>query len=81
MVVCTVIAGDRPLVFNWLKNGKVLQSDNNVKATSNAEFSTLNFGSLALSQSGNYTCAVRNNVGTASFEAALVVHCECGPSG
>ncbi|CAN7950907.1 unnamed protein product, partial [Ixodes pacificus] len=50
--ICVVTAGDKPLTFTWFKDGKTLETDDNVKITSNAEFSNLNFGSLAVKHSG-----------------------------
>ncbi|CAN7951270.1 unnamed protein product, partial [Ixodes pacificus] len=72
--ICIVTAGDKPLTFTWFKDGKTLETDENVKIASNAEFSSLNFGSLTVEHSGNYTCSVKNNVGSASFTATLAVH-------
>ncbi|KAK8768373.1 hypothetical protein V5799_015162, partial [Amblyomma americanum] len=72
--MCIVSAGDKPLTFSWFKDGSTLMTSDNVKVASSAEFSSLNFGSLDVSHTGNYTCSVRNSVGSASFTAFLAVH-------
>ncbi|XP_049272553.1 hemicentin-1-like [Rhipicephalus sanguineus] len=72
--LCIVTAGDKPLTFSWFKDESTLTTNDNVKVTSNAEFSNLNFGSLEATHIGNYTCSVRNSVGSASFTAFLAVH-------
>ncbi|KAH7936604.1 hypothetical protein HPB49_001639 [Dermacentor silvarum] len=74
--ICIVTAGDKPLTFSWFKDGSALTTNDNIKVTSNAEFSNLNFGSLEGNHTGNYTCSVRNSVGSASFTAFLAVHCK-----
>ncbi|KAH6928080.1 hypothetical protein HPB50_011607 [Hyalomma asiaticum] len=72
--MCIVSAGDQPLTFSWFKDGSALVTNENVKLASNAAFSSLNFVSLEVKHTGNYTCSVRNSVGSASFTAFLAVH-------
>ncbi|CAN7945132.1 unnamed protein product, partial [Ixodes hexagonus] len=72
--ICIVAAGDKPLIFTWFKDGKLLENEANVEISSSAGFSNLNFGSLTVNHSGNYTCSVQNDVGAASFTASLSVH-------
>ncbi|KAL3203377.1 hypothetical protein MRX96_053228, partial [Rhipicephalus microplus] len=55
--ICIVTAGDKPLTFSWFKDGSTLTTNDNLKVTSNAEFSNLNFGSLEAEHTGNYTCS------------------------
>ncbi|KAL3180812.1 hypothetical protein MRX96_037234 [Rhipicephalus microplus] len=72
--MCIVSAGDQPLAFSWFKDGSALVTNHNVKLANNAAFSSLNFVSLEVNNTGNYTCSVRNSVGSASFTAFLAVH-------
>ncbi|XP_064487528.1 cell adhesion molecule Dscam2-like [Ornithodoros turicata] len=73
-IVCAVTAGDRPLTFTWLKDGRALETDSKIKVSEAPVTSTMTIESLSMSHSGNYTCVVTNSVGTASYAASLTVN-------
>ncbi|XP_054723242.1 hemicentin-1-like, partial [Uloborus diversus] len=74
IVACTTKSGARPgntLTFNWLKDGKTLQSKIQVKTF--ADFSTIVIDPVTENDSGNYTCAVKSNGLHDTFTASLNV--------
>ncbi|XP_064487529.1 hemicentin-1-like [Ornithodoros turicata] len=71
--LCAVTAGDRPLTFTWLKDGRTLEANSNIKVSEAPVSSSMSIESLSMSHSGNYTCVVTNSVGTASNVASLTV--------
>ncbi|XP_022248096.1 Down syndrome cell adhesion molecule-like protein Dscam2, partial [Limulus polyphemus] len=73
--ICTVISGDSPVQFTWLKDGHRIEDYLNIQVLSVAEFSsTLIFKSLRPEHHGNYTCIARNSAGSDSHTATMVIH-------
>ena len=73
-LVCTVIKGDPPFKFNWLKNEKSIESSLNNLAIRTDEFSSdLTFTKVSSRHNGNYTCVVTNNIVSTSHTASLIV--------
>lgn len=73
-LVCTVIKGDPPFVFKWLKNNKTIESNLNNLAIRSEDFSSdLTFTKVSTLHNGNYTCVVSNSVSSTSHTAALFV--------
>ncbi|XP_076307944.1 cell adhesion molecule Dscam1-like isoform X1 [Tachypleus tridentatus] len=73
--ICTVISGDSPVQFTWLKDGHMIEDYLNIQVLSVAEFSsTLIFKSLRPEHHGNYTCIARNSAGSDSHTATMVIH-------
>ncbi|XP_035232053.1 Down syndrome cell adhesion molecule-like protein Dscam2 [Stegodyphus dumicola] len=70
---CTIRSGDRPLEFQWLKNGEELKETSNVEIQSIKDTSILLIESVTSESSGNYTCIVKNAYGTDRFTASLYV--------
>lgn len=62
---CSTNAGDKPLFFQWTKNGQTLSSSpqTNYKIDNSEEFSYLSIKSVSRSDAGNYSCVVRNAFG------------------
>lgn len=65
-VICSVIDGDPPFTFKWLKDGMQLNEGDDVSVRTLDEFnSNLAFGKLGPQNNGNYTCVVSNAAGVA----------------
>ncbi|XP_054724901.1 titin-like [Uloborus diversus] len=65
VVTCAVIDGEPPFSFTWLKDGMELKTSQDFSIASvDGYISTLTIPKLDAESNGNYTCRVRNNVGT-----------------
>lgn len=63
-VFCTVIKGDPPFTFVWLKDGEKLQDSKHLNIKSIDDFtSSLTVTNLGPEHNGNYTCRVSNAAG------------------
>ncbi|XP_054724340.1 cell adhesion molecule Dscam2-like [Uloborus diversus] len=71
--VCTIKSGDRPLEFQWLKDGTVIRESEHFKIQSVMDSSFLVIEAVSSQSSGNYTCIVKNTYGTDRFTAVLTV--------
>ena len=74
-VFCTVEEGTPPLFYEWAKNGKIIKSspDVNYKIENSDMFSTLSIKKLSRSDTGNYTCSVKNSFGSDSKSFVLSI--------
>ncbi|KAK8781523.1 hypothetical protein V5799_017136 [Amblyomma americanum] len=79
-VFCTVVQGDPPFIFTWLKDG-VAVAENGAPSSQAAlnvhnerDYSMLSTDSLQLQHSGNYTCVVKNQAATTAYSALLRVN-------
>jgi hypothetical protein len=72
---CSVKTGSKPLFFQWSRNGQVLNkvAQNNHKIENSEKHSLFLIENVIHSDSGNYSCAVRNAFGTDSQSAILIV--------
>ena len=72
---CSVQEGSEPFFFTWHKNGEVLKSghDTNYKIENSKRTSTLTIEKIDRKDSSNYTCNVRNGLGSDSQIALLTV--------
>ena len=70
---CNLIAGSRPVFFDWLKDDLKLNSSEHVRVDNSATFSLLTFTDLQSINSGHYVCEARNIHGTDSTSAQLFV--------
>lgn len=71
--ICTIRSGDRPLEFQWKKDGQDVSEISNIKIQSIPDSSVLVIESVTSKSSGNYTCIVKNAYGADQFTAILTV--------
>lgn len=80
-VICTTTSGDEPLKLTWSKGGQKLESSSpdgdvggGVHVSYFPPFSTiLTIPNITAFNTGNYTCQVSNQAGTALHIAELIV--------
>ncbi|KAF8793261.1 Titin like protein [Argiope bruennichi] len=72
-VICTIRSGDRPVEFNWRKDGNTLSPSSSVDIQLIKDSSILVIESVTSKSSGNYTCVVSNAFGKDQFTATLIV--------
>ncbi|KAG8174360.1 hypothetical protein JTE90_011412, partial [Oedothorax gibbosus] len=70
---CTIRSGDRPLEFQWKKDGMLLSQSSSVDIQYIKDSSFLVIESVTSKSSGNYTCIVKNSFGQDQFTASLTV--------
>lgn len=76
-VLCHIVHGKRPVEFQWLKNGhEISKKFDETQITIQEDFSMLTISNIKASDAGNYTCVVKNSVGTASHSSNLIVEGE-----
>ncbi|XP_035232056.1 Down syndrome cell adhesion molecule-like [Stegodyphus dumicola] len=74
VVTCAISQGAKPLQFNWLKDGKDIESVPNISLLNQADFSVLTVGPANRENVGNYTCIARNSHGKDSHTSAFVLN-------
>jgi len=72
---CSIQTGSKPLFFQWIRNGQILNKSpqTNYKIENSEKHSLFLIESVVRSDSGNYSCNVRNAFGTDSQSALLIV--------
>ena len=72
---CSLFEGSKPIQFEWLRNGRqLLPSDSRYRIETTIDNSVLTIPSLIISDTlSNFTCSVRNNVGSDSKYTILTV--------
>ncbi|CAN7993970.1 unnamed protein product [Ixodes hexagonus] len=77
-VFCTVVRGDAPFLFTWLKDGVPVDPaagvQDGLSVQNQRDYSMLSADSLQLEHSGNYTCVVKNQAATTTYSAMLRVN-------
>ena len=73
IINCNIQEGSPPFKFEWMKDGSVLQSDENTKIKVDEEDSLLSIKSTRATDDGNYTCIVKNAFGSASFTTRVII--------
>ena len=73
--VCSVVEGSQPLFFEWSRNGQSIRPSPDTKYhIDNSEmFSTFIIKSIEQNDAGNYSCLVKNAVGSDSRNVLLTV--------
>nr|7Y4X_A Chain A, Down syndrome cell adhesion molecule [Chelicerata]7Y4X_B Chain B, Down syndrome cell adhesion molecule [Chelicerata] len=73
-ITCLAIAGDPPLSFSWTKDGINIDKFSDIIVETPKNFySVLVILSIQPNHIGNYTCIVKNSVGSDSFTASLIL--------
>ncbi|GFV73982.1 hemicentin-1 [Trichonephila clavipes] len=73
-VTCIVATKTKPVTFNWLKDSKEINAlEENIRFSTLDEVSVLIIDSVALENSGNYTCSASNSAGNDKFTTSLKV--------
>ena len=77
-LLCTVSAGDEPVVITWSFHGNNISSDSGIM-TSNfgSKTSILMIQSVSHGHRGLYTCLAKNKAGSATSTAELKVNGTC----
>ena len=72
---CHSSGGTKPLFFQWNKNGQTLvnSQESEYKIENNEDYSLFTIKSVDRSDSGNYSCIVRNAFGTDIQSVLLTV--------
>ena len=78
-MLCSVEKGSEPFFFEWSKNGQTLRPSPDVKyRIENSKISsTLTIENVARSDAGNYSCLVKNGVGSDSQNIVLKIKGNC----
>jgi hypothetical protein len=73
-IFCSTSAGDKPLFFQWTKNSQILSNDPKVgyKIDNSDDHSLFSIKNIERSDSGNYSCIVRNAFGE-DFQSTLLI--------
>lgn len=80
VVSCIILRGKKPIVFQWLKDGKVISGDNNRLTIRNDNtFSSLEMRDLTIEDIGNYTCVAKNVHGSDQYTSPLLIKCKKFP--
>ncbi|KAK8779361.1 hypothetical protein V5799_019294, partial [Amblyomma americanum] len=72
-ILCFVSEGTQPFSFSWSKEGKDLQTTENVKVKTESDFSLMIIDAVDEKSAGNYTCIVKNIFGFDTHSAYLDV--------
>ncbi|XP_026317872.1 Down syndrome cell adhesion molecule-like protein Dscam2 isoform X4 [Hyposmocoma kahamanoa] len=72
-VSCSVISGDMPVHFTWLKDNQPIPSSLQVEERGADFFSNLVFKEVSAHHSGMYTCVASNSAAKVNYTAQLVV--------
>ena len=70
---CTIDQGTRPIKIEWMKDGVLIQSNDNLKIVGDDEDSTLSIRFAKDVDAGNYTCVAKNSFGSDFYTAQVVV--------
>ena len=77
IVACSVVSGDPPFTFRWLKDGHEIQNNEHLITKVVDEFtSTLTIYKLAAESVGNYTCRASNREGSDEKHDVLIIEGE-----
>ena len=73
-LLCSIMQGDAPFRFQWMKDGKSLDPAPLSLGVRSDDFSMdLTFARVTPRHNGNYTCIASNDVASVSHSAILVV--------
>lgn len=72
-VLCSALAGTKPLKFEWFRNNIPLQNGKYKIQSFNEANSFLNIASVDTTDAGNHTCLVSNAFGSDSISTLLSI--------
>ncbi|XP_054724902.1 cell adhesion molecule DSCAM-like [Uloborus diversus] len=72
-VTCSVVDGQPPFLFSWLKNGEDLKNKRQYEITTTEYNSMLSISNPGAESNGNYTCRVSNAAGVDEKHDLLLV--------
>jgi len=74
-IFCAIEKGSTPLFFQWYKNNQILATnlESNFRIDTTSDNSNLVISKVHRSDSGNYSCIVRNSFGSDSQNVMLNV--------
>lgn len=74
VITCSVIDGDPPFKFLWLKDGQPLSDTENFSIKNFDDFtSALSISNLSANSNGNYVCRVSNEAGSEEKHDTLLI--------
>nr|ASU04340.1 Dscam16 [Mesobuthus martensii] len=73
-VLCSVLQGDSPFRFTWIKDGEPVSTDLGLSIQYYGDWSMLSSDNVQLNHAGNYTCVVSNEAATAKQSSVLRVN-------
>jgi cell adhesion molecule, putative (fragment) len=78
LVTCMVSSGDKPLSFEWLKDGRAIHTspDNRLTIRNGETYSILELKDLHQDDIGNYTCIAKNSHGSDQFTSPFIIKSE-----
>lgn len=79
-IICSSIAGAKPITFSWKKNGLPVEEDKINNLQNQIDASALIFKSLLPSDRGNYSCTAKNSFGEDTKSAELNIAGEYLPN-
>ncbi len=72
-MICAISKGSLPLFFEWTKDNEIISDDHVKIASHNERSSTLSIEKVRSSDSGNYSCNVKNAFGSDSQTIMLII--------
>ena len=73
---CLLASGERPVSFEWLKNGKKISNDDRIIIRYEQAYSVIEIKQLVNDDIGNYTCIAQNSLGSDEYTSELIIRCE-----
>ncbi|KAJ6222590.1 hypothetical protein RDWZM_001135, partial [Blomia tropicalis] len=70
---CISLAGNKPMVFSWTKNGQAISTDSYMKIDLTDSVSSITFSNLRPEDSGTFECKATNIYGSDTTSTHLIV--------
>ncbi|XP_053206683.1 cell adhesion molecule DSCAM-like isoform X6 [Panonychus citri] len=72
-IFCNALDGEKPIHFEWLKDGQPINQNHDNVIRNHDMGSLLELRNMKRDHIGNYTCLARNHIGTDSFTSTLLM--------